>query len=323
MVQKSVIIVCRSESMDDFHQIARRAHRLDPSIAVVPIAEHLHSSLIPKPLLNLPMLVIFLVNPPDKEFHIAGKMAVKHMTKLEEYEHFKKHNISCLPIESFTWGMTLDKSTYGDWVVLKPQTIQSTGKDVNMVPTDLIPTLTLEDFPEDHLMRQDQYYVQKFVKTGEKPSHYRVLVFCGEVLFIKKTISVIGFPHPQSDIRTLLRSNIASNISDDNLREVSMPLDQKVFDFALKIANTHYDLPLFGLDILENKETDELICLEQNSGGNVWHFSSNFSKRNDANYFSIQRVAAKIDDKKAKINQYGAWDRAAEGLIRKTHELAK
>jgi hypothetical protein len=208
-------------------------------------------------------------------------------------------------------------------VVLKPQNIQSTGKDVNMVPTDLIPSLTLEDFPEDHLIRQDSYYVQKFIKTGDRPTHYRVLVFCGEVLFIRKTTSIIDFPNPQSDTRTLLRSNIASNVSDDNLREVTMPLDQKIFDFALKIANTHHDLPLFGFDILKNKETNELICLEQNTGGNVWHFSSNFSRRNDANFPSIQRVAKKIDDKKAKINQYGAWDRAAEGLIRKTHELAK
>ena len=322
MIQKSVIIVCRSESIDDFHQIARRAHRLDPSITVIPIAEHLHSSLIPKPLLNLPMLVIFLVNPPDKEFHVAGKMAVKHITKLEEYEHFKKHNIPCLPIEDFTWGMTLDKSIYGDWVVLKPQTIQSTGKDVNMVPTDLIPTLTLEDFPDDHLIRRDQYYVQKFVKTGEKPSHYRVLVFCGEVLYIRKVTSLLGFPNPQGNIKTFLTSSIASNVPDE-IREFSMPLDQKIFDFALHVAKTQPNLPLFGFDILKNKEIDELICLEQNTGGNVWHFSSNLSRRTGANLSSITRAASLIDDKKVKINQYGAWDRAAEGLIRKTHMLAK
>jgi hypothetical protein len=169
-------------------------------------------------------------------------------------------------------------------------------------------------------MRQDQYYVQKFVKTGERPAHYRVLVFCGEVLFIRKSISNIGFPNPQGNIKTFLRSNIASNVSE---REISMPKDQKVFDLALKIAHTHYDLPLFGLDIVENKETGELICLEQNTGGNVWHFSSNFSRRKYANFPSIQIATKKINEKKVKVHQYGAWDRAAEGLIRKTHELAK
>jgi hypothetical protein len=322
MIQKSVIIVCRPESSEDFVQIAKRVRRLDPTIGMITFPEYIDSSLIPKPLLNLPMLVIFLVNPPEKEFALATKMAVKRMTKLEEYEHFKKYNIPCLPIEGFTWGMTLDKSIYGDWVVLKPQNIQSTGKDVNMVPTDLIPSLTLEDFPEDHLIRQDQYYVQKFMKTEERPAHYRVLVFCGEVLYIKKVMSIIGFPNPQSDTRTLLRSNIASNVTDE-LRETSMPKDQEIFDFALHLARTQPNLPLFGFDILRNEQNGELICLEQNTGGNVWHFSSNLSRETGRNLPSIQRAAETIDDKKSKINQYGAWDRAAEGLIKKTHMLAK
>jgi hypothetical protein len=310
MVQKSVIVVCRSESMDDFHQIARRAHRLDPSITVVPIAEHLHSSLIPKPLLNLPMLVIFLVNPPDKEFHIAGKMAVKHMTKLEEYEHFKKHNIPCLPIESFTWGMTLDKSTYGDWVVLKPQTLQSSGKDVNMVPTDLIPTLTLEDFPEDHLMRQDQYYVQKFVKTGDRPSHYRVLVFCGEVLMSTQSISKITLPETV-EIKNILKISVASN--NQEYREVKLFKNEKVINFALGISHVLKTIPLLGIDILQDDLTKELYVLETNAGGNVWHFSSKIGR-----YF---RHAA--GGKKNFILQYNAWDRAAEALVKKAHMLAK
>ena len=278
--------------------------------------------MIPKELLDLPMLVIFLVNPPGKEFDVAGKMAVKHMTKLEEYEHFKKHNIPCLPIEVFNWGMTLDKSIYGDWVVLKPQTIQSTGKDVNMVPTDLIPKITLEDFPESHLIRQDQYYVQKFIKTGEKPAHYRVLVFCGEVLYIRKVTCTLNFPNPHSEIKKLLASTIASNQSDE-FRETTMPLDEEIFNFGLKVANTHKDFPVLGLDILRNEDTGELICLEQNTGGNVWHFSSTLSRETGKNYPSIMRAAREIDDKKTKINQYGAWDRAAEGLIKKTHMLAK
>ena len=312
MIQKSVIIVCRSESIDDFHQIAKRAHRLDPSIAVIPIAEHLHSSLIPKPLLNLPILVIFLVNPPAKEFALTAKMAVKNMTKLEEYEHFKKYNIPCLPIEEFTWGMTLDKSTYGDWVVLKPQNIQSTGKDVNMVPTDLIPTLTLEDFPADHLMRQDQYYVQKFVKTGEKPSHYRVLVFLDTVLYIRKNESIYNYPNLNDDIKTKLAKTVGSNFSGH--RKFSMANDEKISEFALKISSSFPKNPILGIDIIREENTGALFVLETNPGGNVWHFSSNYT--------------AKLpEDKKATreqcLKQFNAFDRAAEALVKQTHMLAK
>ena len=312
MIQKSVIIVCRSESIDDFHQIAKRAHRLDPSIAVIPIAEHLHSSLIPKPLLNLPILVIFLVNPPAKEFALTAKMAVKNMTKLEEYEHFKKYNIPCLPIEEFTWGMTLDKSTYGDWVVLKPQNIQSTGKDVNMVPTDLIPTLTLEDFPADHLMRQDQYYVQKFVKTGEKPSHYRVLVFLDTVLYIRKNESIYNYPNLNDDIKTKLAKTVGSNFPGH--RKFSMANDEKISEFALKISSSFPKNPILGIDIIREENTGALFVLETNPGGNVWAFSSNY-------------IAKLPEDKKATreqcLKQFNAFDRAAEALVKQTHMLAK
>jgi hypothetical protein len=298
--------------MDDFHQIARRVHRLDPSIAVIPIAKHLHSSLIPKPLLNLPMLVIFLVNPPDEEFHVAGKMAVKHITKLEEYEHFKKHNIPCLPIEEFTWGMTLDKSIYGDWVVLKPQTIQSTGKDVNMVPTDLIPTLKLDDFPEDHLIRQDQYYVQKFVKTGENAAVERVTIFLDEIMYSIKAHLNISFPPENSALSIFLSTSVASN--QHAIRTRIMLRDPEVNDFALNLARTFVSQPLFGIDILRCDETKKLYALETNLGGNVWHFSSALAKKTPG-----------YDDRarKSLLLQYKAWDRAAEGLIRKTHMLAK
>ncbi|QDD11713.1 hypothetical protein [Candidatus Methylopumilus rimovensis] len=311
MVQKSVIIVCRSESIDDFHQIARRAHRLDPSIAVIPIAEHLHSSLIPQSLLNLPMLVIFLVNPPQKEFALAGKMAVKRMTKLEEYEHFKKHNIPCLPIEAFTWGMTLDKSIYGDWVVLKPQNIQSTGKDVNMVPTDLIPSLTLEDFPADHLIRRDQYYVQKFVKTGEKPSHYRVLVFCGEVLYSSGSTHFSIYPSFQSNLDLLLSTSITANFNGK--REIYFTKSNQLIDLALKTAKSFDNLPIFGIDIISDGLTNKLYVLEVNSGGNVWHFSSEIGK-------GLRRD---LGGRKIMVSQYGAWDKAAKALIDITLKIAK
>ena len=312
MVQKSVIIVCRSESMDDFHQIARRAHRLDPSITVIPIAEHLHSSLIPKPLLNLPMLVIFLVNPPDKEFHVAGKMAVKHITKLEEYEHFKKHNIPCLPIEDFTWGMALDKSIYGDWVVLKPQTIQSTGKDVNMVPTDLIPTLTLEDFPADHLIRQDQYYVQKFVKTGDRPRQYRAIVFLGAILHTKFNILNFPYPNDDSNLNTLLRNTVASNYTGH--REAILTINDEFNEIAIEVAKKFSNFPLLGLDMIQDPATKKIYVLETNSGGNTWHFSSQISKK--LGFVDPAQI-------KPMILQYKAWDKAAEALIQKTHEFAK
>ena len=323
-IDRSLLLVIRSESIDNFREIARRVRKIDPAIDVLIFGDTVDPTKIPSHFLKQPLLSIYLVNPPPEDFvPQSGQLAVKDLNKLKEYEHFKKHNIPCLPIEEFKWGMTLDESIYGDWVVLKPQHIQSTGRDINMIPTKLIPTLKLDDFPEDHLIREDSYYVQKFIQTGDRPTHYRVLVFCGQVLYIIKVTAKIEFPKSLDDTKVLLRSSVASNVKSNKLREVSMSKDQEIFDFALKVAATQSYLPLFGFDILRNEQNGELLCLEQNSGGNVWHFSSNISRETGMDLPSIQRASELIDDKKSKINQYGAWDRAAKGLIRKVYEFAK
>ena len=51
--------------------------------------------------------------------------------------------------------------------------------------------------------------------------------------------------------------------------------------------------------------------LENNSGGNVWSFG-----RKEAT--TLQALG-----RKALVTQFMAWDRAAEILVKKTHELAR
>jgi hypothetical protein len=265
--------------------------------------------MVPPEYLNLPMLVVYLCNPPQTDFTQVTKLAVQIMDKVEEYEHLKSHNIPCLPIDNFEWGMDLDPNIYGDWVVLKPKNIQSSGKDVNMVPTKLIPKLKLSDFPEEHLIRQDNYLVQKFINTGEKPTHYRFLVFLDEVIYSVINISNQILPEINSDLQMLLSSTVASNISD---RFIDSHKEDELKLLALQAAKAFPNAPLFGFDIIRDSSNDQLYLLEANVGGNTWHFSSKMSK---------ERGLTPLIRKKM-ILQYNAWDRAAEALVRKTHELA-
>lgn len=259
---------------------------------------------------TLPTLVIYLVNPPNYGFSKAKKLAVKSIGKLEEYEHFKKYNIPCLPVEQFKSGLTLDHEIYGDWVVLKPENITSTGKDINMVPTKMIPLLTKNDFPENHLVHYDSYLVQKFVKCGVNPTHYRVLVFLDEVLYSRRSSSNLPYIDPHSDIKDHLRTTVASN--HHGYRTVEPYKDLEVNAFALVVAKSFPDCPLLGIDIIRDDSTGKLYVLETNLGGNTWHFSSEIAKRDGLT--PIHR--------KAIIKQYNAWDIAAAALVRKTCELA-
>ena len=310
--KKGLILVFRLESLNDFKDIARRVYKLDPSIKVIGFANRIDPKLIPSGFFNLPHLVIYLCNPPPDDYaHSSPKLAVRSRDKIEEYEHFKKHNIPCLPIECFEWGMTLDPLVYGDWVVLKPQTIQSTGQDVNMVPTKHIPELKLSDFPKDHLIHKDGYYVQKFLRTGERPAHYRVCVFLDQVIYSRKNTLKHSIPSEEIRLEELLRVSVATN--NRKARDIELIIDQKVNALALKTALCFPENPLFGIDILQDEASSDLYVLELNSGGNVWHFSS------------IQGADGREDvgGRSALLRQYNAWDRSAEALVLKVNTLAR
>jgi hypothetical protein len=307
--KKAVIVVHRHESKDDFQQIARRVRKLDPSIAVVMVSDFLTSKMVQPELFKIPLLVIYLCNPPKTEFNIAAKLAVKEMGKVDEYEHFKKHNLYCLPIERFRWGMKLDPAIYGDYVVLKPEFKTSTGKDINMVSTNKIPKLNLSDFPENHLIHQDSYLVQKFIKCGETPTHFRVTVFLNEVLFSSRARSTLSYP--ETDLSLMLKTTVASNMRENRITQLFQ--DEQINSFALMVATTFPNNPLLGIDILQDDLTGNLYVLEVNLGGNTWHFSSN----NGEGY------RFDLGGKNAMVRQYNAWDRAAEALVRNTHALAR
>ncbi len=307
---KGLIVVFRKESAQDFIDIARRVRKLDPTIALLMLPNGFDPKKLPPIFDTLPTLVIYLVNPPDFEFTKVKKLAVHHMGKLEEYEHFKAHSIPCLPIKRFRKGMHLDTTVYGDWVVLKPENMTSTGRDINMVPTKIIPLLTKDDFPEDHLMHQDSYLVQKFVKCGANPTHYRCLVFLDTVLYSRRSSSNFPYVDSNSSIKDLLITTVASN--HHTFRTVEPYIDLEVNTLALDVAKAFPNCPLFGVDIIRDDETSKLYVLETNLGGNTWHFSSEIAKRDGLT----------PAHRKAIILQYNAWDRAAEALVRKTHELA-
>jgi hypothetical protein len=308
---KVVIVVHRKENADDFQQIARRIRNLDPSIGVLMVSDFLTSKMVPPEFLQLPMLVIYLCNPPATEFKVATKIAVKKMSKIEEYEHFKKHKLPCLPIDRFKWGMELDPAIYGDWVVLKPEHIQSTGKDVNMVPTKKIPHLKLSDFPEAHLIRQDSYYVQKFVKAGPTPVHYRALVFLDEILYSSFSTHQMPYPTVDSSLSSLLSRSITANWQGK--RKIDFTEAEEVIRLALRTSKSFENVPLLGIDFIYDDQSKRFYILETNPGGNVWHFSSEIGK-------GLRRD---LGGKNLMVAQYNAWDKAAKALIRKTIELAK
>ncbi len=301
-----LILVVRKESSQDFHDISKRLTRLDPEIHVIVCEDKIILEDIPEGFFNLKVLVVYLVNPPPSTFrHELPYISVRHMTKLEEYWLLKKANIPHLPIEPFIWGTSVDSQLYGEWVVLKPKSLQSTGKDINMLPTKVLPFIKPSDFPENHLIHCDDYYVQRFVKTGSNPFHYRAMIFCGEILYSATNKSNTAYPDSTTDIPTLLNTTVASNIVGN--RERKIVKDERKNRLALKVAKAFPQFPILGVDIVEDEETKQLYVLEMNVGGNGWHFSSSIANAMPEHTHELTQQM---------LNQYKAFDTAAKALLK-------
>jgi hypothetical protein len=86
-----------------------------------------------------------------------------------------------------------------------------------------------------------------------------------------------------------------------------------VLEFARKAAGAFPDIPLLGIDVIQNIGSGELSVLEVNAGGNTWHFSSPSSA-----YWRKEHPELAA----AMKSQFGAFRKAAEVLIRQTRKHA-
>ncbi len=310
MQNKCLVIVHREHAKDDFEQIKRRIFKKDQSIHVVLASNYITSKMIPENYHRMPMLVIYLVKTAPIEFKVAKKLAVKKINKIEEYELFRDAGIPCLPITKFQWGVGVDEAEYGEWVVLKPSKTQSTGQYVHRIRAADLPKIDISMFSENHPIKGEDFYVQRFIKTGQKATHYRVNLFLKTILYSSINRRFDDYPENNISLTEMLSKSVASN--QNNQREIKLHIDDEVNQLALKVSELLSIFPLIGLDIIRDELTKKLYVLEGNLGGNTWHFSSDIGKE----------LRFAVGGKNQIVRQYMAWDRAAEALISATHELA-
>jgi len=310
--KKGVALVYRQESANDFIEIAHLIRKIDPTIAVSLYPDHVNMAILNYNSSILPMLVVYLVNPPPPfTFNKFAQLAVYDYKKTDEQNYFKSAGLPYLPTQEFKWGGGIDPELYGDWVVLKPSKISSTGRSINMVPTRLVHKLKIEDFPQDHLIHKDNYLIQKFIKTGKKPIHYRATVFLDEVILSWNAEHNNDYPDFNSNLETLLSKTVASN--EKAFRKVFFKSDADLNELAIKTAKFFPHNPIFGIDLIRDEATGKYYILELNSGGNVWHFSSK------------EGVGPRegLGGRTAMLSQYKALEKSAHAIINKTHLLAR
>ena len=309
----TLILLHRPGWEADFKIISDRIREKAPEIIVVIGSVYANSDL-PEIIWSYPTLTVaFAAN-----IKLVPKRGLvyrcRRVLKIEQYEHYRAAGLRTPRTARFVFGMSLDPKDWGDFVILKPLFINSHGKGIHLVRTVKAAALKPDDFFDDHLIHKDQYIVQQFIDTGGAPCHYRVLSLFGEALFCRRNFLLSKRPSLDEDDETLMNAPIASNIGTAGLAGSTEFIDDPdILAFARRMHAAMPGIPLQGLDILRDVNDGHLYALENNGGGNTWGFSSKMGE-------NTRRI---LGGAEALVNQFGAWDIAADVLIERTRAEAR
>jgi hypothetical protein len=313
MSKYTLILIHRGSEYDrDFREIGQNVMDLDSSIKAYCGSAGTKSP-FPHSGWENRTLVVALNQSFALQIKRGTVLKNRPMSKLTQAKIFRDAGIPTPPMLPFKIGMKLDPILFGEFVIIKPMSLglTSKGKGIQLFRRRRLEQLRPIDFSTDHLIWSDRegYLVQKFIRTGNFPSTYRVLTFMGEVLYAMKYQSLEASPDlNQSD--TVIE---AGNVTQKGQREFQLGEYAEKVTFAKRIANAFDSVPLLGIDIIAEEKSDKLYALEVNAGGNTWHFSS-----------KMWEVRRKLYPKLARQmkEQYSAFDAAARALVEKTRQLA-
>ncbi len=313
MQKYTLILIHRGpEYHADFLEIRQKVIDIDPSIAVF-IGPVNSTGPIPPGAWDNPTLVVALAQRfllPVKR----GTVLKNHqVSKLGQAKIFREAGIPTPPMLPFKFGMKLDPIMFGEHVIIKPMSLSltSTGRGVNLFRRKRLEQMGPSDFPKDHLIHRDRegYIVQKFISTGKQPTKYRILTFLGEVLYAMKVQLLESSPDLTEPDDVIERGAF----TDKGEKARSLDDSPERVALAKQIAKAFANIPVLGIDIIAEANSNKLYALEINAGGNTWHFSSKMSAERRLRFPELTKPIRE---------QYSAFDTAARVLVKKTLEFA-
>lgn len=326
MADCNLVLIHRGpEYVRDFDDISQRISAIDPGIAITAVGPRVQS-VMDDAEWRLPTLTVAFLAKFVAEIR-RGRVLMNHQIhKPGQHRIFAEAGLPSPPIATFTPGLKLDPFLFGEFVVLKPidPNFASFGRGVQLFRRRRIETMGWNDFPRDHVIHRDRngFIVQRFIDIGAMIPIYRVLTLFGVPLYCWLAREKVPRPPVAGTDAEIEQLRITNN---GNFRERLRCNDEDVLELARRVGDAFPNIPLLGMDILREERTGKLFILECNPGGNTWHFSSKVT----AAIRQQMGGASLVGDRKGEllgrqllIDQFGAFDRAAEVLVRKTRELA-
>ncbi|HZP19899.1 MAG TPA: hypothetical protein VFB16_06765 [Bauldia sp.] len=294
----------------DYEAIAEHVHELEPSIRVFIVRTTERNSTTRRMLARLPT---FLFSPGRMSAFRLLRGKVYQGWPLEKFEEVRRLKLARVPVPRtaiLTPQLRLDPAEWGPFVILKPTDIatSSHGRGINLMRTERVSYRPPGDYPPDHPGRLGPMIVQQYINTGDKLTTYRVLTLFGEPLYARLNIGGPRHFDLNAPDEAIESANVALQAAD--ARESPLIDDPDILALARQAHDALPEIPLKGCDILRDVDTGGLYVIELNSGGNTWHFSSNFGR-------TLRKVYGPEYELLMR-QQFDAMRTAAKVLIRRT-----
>lgn len=275
MTKRNLILIHRGPEYErDFDEIAATVNAIDKDITVY----HLPASLrveLPVSAWQYPTLTVALTSQFKLPIRRGPIFKAEAYQKLTQQEIFWKNGIPTPPAARFSIGLKLDPILFGEFVVLKTIDLTQTSKGNGVFlfrrrRLDALSPSNIAGIPKV-LRRGGTFIVQKFIDTGSFPNHFRVQTFFGEVIYSWKQVLENRRPSLDSPDDVLEAAVVASQGGDRSFR---LNYDSDVLELARQVHKCFPNIPMLGVDIVRDCNSERLYVLECNAGGNTWHFSS-------------------------------------------------
>ena len=299
MKRNKLILVPEQSNCDinDFHIIAKKIRETSSDIEVH-VVKRRHLWWRQLAFIFSPSLYVAFYQAKNFQPLRGTCVHGRSIGKSGQYLQMHTAGFDVIPWQYIVAGEHYEADLWGDMAIVKPDHGRE-GVDVCL--------LKPEDIRYEKICVNNRVFlIQKFIDTGDNPNYFRALTLFGETLSLRKTTSHRSM---RQDRTSESLPNPVANSSNGTSVLVD---DAEVIAFAKEMALKAFpNIPLLGQDIVRERTTGRLYCLEVNPYGSTWHFSTSvglaLQRRDNINYQT----------------QFDAFTLAANILIDKTREMAR
>lgn len=259
----------------DLLEVAGWVRELDPGIHTVVVQDRddgpqLHGTILDLPAVTVAPARLLRFHPPP-----GAVFAAPDLAKDEEYRLLESAGLPVPRWALLTETEQPDLAGFGEYVVVKPAR-SGRGADVRILRRGRVrwrPPKT--EFTRKNNPKSCRWIVQDFVYTGRWPVAYRVATLFGSALWAWRSEAAherqplpgrYAFGSPDGAGVSIVSSGRGSRFA--------LASDPDVIALAERAHAAFPRVPLLGVDVLRDADSDALQLIEVNSSGFTWHFSS-------------------------------------------------